>query len=74
MVTGLCGISKLSKAERIFLLTINIMTKRLTRKKLTKCCTTQQSSNMVHNLIPFREREQNDEVIFENIKIYGLAS
>lgn len=74
MVTGLCGISKLSKAERIFLLTINIMTKRLTRKRVTKCCTAQRSSNVVYNLIPFREREQNDEVIFENIKTYGLAS
>lgn len=50
------------------------MTKRLTRKRLTKCCTAQWSSNVVRNLIPFKEREQNDEVIFENIKIYGLPS
>lgn len=35
IVTWLCGISKLSKAERIFLLKIN-MTKRLTIKRLEK--------------------------------------
>lgn len=57
IVTWLCGISKLSKAERIFFVKNQYYDKEANHKETgKKNCTALGCSKGVGNLIPFREK------------------